>query len=703
MKKYFSFILDAYRNLKFVRKIQGGFLALAFISTIIAFSSYYFLQQMGNVKDELFENYIKPRKEIEDLYANFLQIQFIMMKFSMQNFSGSFQQDYAKLEKFKKEADESLTRLKEINLDEKTNKDIQDIGEIWNEYKMIVVDGIVSASVTQSYEMAADISVSSGEEVGNRLLAKFNSILSELNKRSDEVDQSSKATIGLSILLTVIGMILGTIIFILCVFILAPMITKPINKLKIVVSEFALGDYDVVIDNNSNDEIGELAELLKTLQKNQKDKVYAAESIAAGNFAKVELASEKDSLAIAFNSEVHTIEKLIQEAGLLIEASRNGKLDYRGDDSKFEGSWGELIRGMNNMVDAAVDPVREASKILAVMAEKDFSSKMEGAYKGDHQLMKNNINLVVESLKAALTQVAESAAAVASSSSQISSSSEEMAAGAQEQSQQTTEIASSVEEMTKIILESAKNVNIASETTKKASDSAKHGAEKIEETKKGINRIVVSAQETANIITSLAKKTEQIGEITQVIDDIADQTNLLALNAAIEAARAGEQGRGFAVVADEVRKLAERTTKATKEIADTIKAIQKEAKNADDSMVTATHAVQEGMDLTNEVAVVLNEILTGSEKVSSIVTQVALASEQQATAAEEISKNIEGISSVTQQTSSGIQQIARAAEDLNRLTVNLQELVTQFNTGANGRSNGSWHAQSSEKILYKTN
>ncbi|HEX3074447.1 MAG TPA: methyl-accepting chemotaxis protein, partial [Ignavibacteriales bacterium] len=231
----------------------------------------------------------------------------------------------------------------------------------------------------------------------------------------------------------------------------------------------------------------------------------------------------------------------------------------------------------------------------------------------------------------------------------------------------------------------------------------KHGAEKIEETNKGINRIVVSSKDTANIITSLAKKTEQIGEITQVIDDIADQTNLLALNAAIEAARAGEQGRGFAVVADEVRKLAERTTKATKEIADTIKAIQKEAKNADDSMVTATHAVQEGMDLTNEVAVVLNEILTGSEKVSSIVTQVALASEQQATAAEEISKNIEGISSVTQQTSSGIQQIARAAEDLNRLTVNLQELVTQFNTGGNGRSNGSWHGQSSEKILYKTN
>jgi methyl-accepting chemotaxis protein len=169
-----------------------------------------------------------------------------------------------------------------------------------------------------------------------------------------------------------------------------------------------------------------------------------------------------------------------------------------------------------------------------------------------------------------------------------------------------------------------------------------------------------------------------------VIDDIADQTNLLALNAAIEAARAGEQGRGFAVVADEVRKLAERTTKATKEIATMIKQIQKDTYDAVDSMNEGTKQVEKGKLLAERAGSSLKEIIVGAELVVDIVTQVAAASEEQSSASEQISKNIEGISSVTQESASGIQQIAHASEDLNRLTLNLQELVAQFKVDENG-------------------
>ena len=174
-----------------------------------------------------------------------------------------------------------------------------------------------------------------------------------------------------------------------------------------------------------------------------------------------------------------------------------------------------------------------------------------------------------------------------------------------------------------------------------------------------------------------------------MIDDIADQTNLLALNAAIEAARAGEQGRGFAVVADEVRKLAERTTKATKEIAGMIKQIQKDTGNAVESMGEGTEEVERGKALANKAGESLREIVEESQHVVDIVTQVAAASEEQSSAAEQISKNIEAISSVTQQSAAGTQQIAHAAEDLNRLTLNLESLIEQFNISDSNSGNKS--------------
>jgi len=253
-----------------------------------------------------------------------------------------------------------------------------------------------------------------------------------------------------------------------------------------------------------------------------------------------------------------------------------------------------------------------------------------------------------------------------------------MAAGAQEQSAQTSEVASAVEEMTRTILETTKNTSVAAEASKAAGDNAIDGGKAVSETIDGMNRISQVVQKSADTVLTLGQNSDKIGEIVQVINDIADQTNLLALNAAIEAARAGEQGRGFAVVADEVRKLAERTTNATKEIAAMIKAIQKDTSEAVSSIKEGTSEVEKGKEKANKAGDVLKKIVEGAKKVSDIVIQVAAASEEQASAAEEIGKNIESINNVINESATGIQQIARAAEDLNRLTNDLQNLVSQF-------------------------
>jgi methyl-accepting chemotaxis protein len=393
----------------------------------------------------------------------------------------------------------------------------------------------------------------------------------------------------------------------------------------------------------------------------------------------------KNNLNTCFNS----INALIKDMKMLSENAVEGRLSQRADASKHKGDYGKIIEGVNETIEAIVAPINEGVKILEKMSSGDLTVRITSDYKGDHQLIKNSINGVAVSLSKALNDVSEAISATASASNQISSSTEEMAAGASEQTQQATEVAGGVEEMTRTILENTKNASHAAEAAKKAGDKAVEGGSVVKETIEGMNRIADVVRKSADTVQELGKSSDQIGEIVQVIDDIADQTNLLALNAAIEAARAGEQGRGFAVVADEVRKLAERTTKATKEIAGMIKQIQKDTGNAVESMGEGTEEVERGKTLANKAGESLKEIVEESQHVVDIVTQVAAASEEQSSAAEQISKNIEGISSVTQQSAAGTQQIAHAAEDLNRLTLNLESLIEQFNINDSNSGNKS--------------
>ena len=378
------------------------------------------------------------------------------------------------------------------------------------------------------------------------------------------------------------------------------------------------------------------------------------------------------------NQAINAINLLVSDGVTLAQAGIEGKLAIRTDATKHQGDFRKIVEGTNKLMDAVIKPIQEAGSVLAELAKGDLTARIEGQYQGEHALIKDSINEMGESLDRAMQEVGEAVSATASASSQISSSSEEMAAGAQEQTSQAAEVASAVEEMTKTIVENSKNASGTAGTAKEAKGAAEAGGKVVEETIAGMRQIADVVKKSAGTVQELGKSSDQIGEIIGVIDDIADQTNLLALNAAIEAARAGEQGRGFAVVADEVRKLAERTTKATKEIAGMIKKIQVDTKGAVASMDEGTKKVDEGIALADKAGVSLHEIVGISQKVTDMVTQIAAASEEQSSASEQISKNVEGISSVTAETAQGVQQIARAAEDLNRLTANLEQLVAKF-------------------------
>lgn len=200
----------------------------------------------------------------------------------------------------------------------------------------------------------------------------------------------------------------------------------------------------------------------------------------------------------------------------------------------------------------------------------------------------------------------------------------------------------------------------------------------IEDTVNGMNGIAASVQEAASVITELGSRSKEIGRIIMVIDDIVDQTNLLALNAAIEAARAGEQGRGFAVVADEVRKLAERTTLATKEISSMIKAIQEDTKRAVSSMDASKREVEAELKLSKEAGGAINLIISSFNRVAEMIHQIAVSAEEQSTVSEQISMDIESVASVTKETAAGSTEIASSAAGLSSVASQLEELVSRF-------------------------
>jgi len=287
-------------------------------------------------------------------------------------------------------------------------------------------------------------------------------------------------------------------------------------------------------------------------------------------------------------------------------------------------------------------------------------------------------NQFVEKLHGLIGQISQTTVQLATASSQLHSTAEQMATGAEEVAAQAATVATAGEEMSATSGDIAQNCSMAAEGSRQASEAAVSGARVVDETIMVMNSISEKVRETAKTVESLGSRSEQIGDIVGTIQDIADQTNLLALNAAIEAARAGEQGRGFAVVADEVRALAERTTRATKEISEMIRAIQGETKGAVAAMEAGVDEVEKGGQKAADSGKALESILSQINEVTMQINQVATAAEEQTATTSEISNNMHQITDVVSNTSRGAQETSQAAIRLSELSEELRSVVSQF-------------------------
>jgi len=267
---------------------------------------------------------------------------------------------------------------------------------------------------------------------------------------------------------------------------------------------------------------------------------------------------------------------------------------------------------------------------------------------------------------------------VAQSARQLAVSSHQVLSASERQSDATASMAASVEEMTVCISQISDNANGAQKHASETGGLAQAGSRDVREVVTEMSQISEAVATSSSVITSLGEKSHEISNIVQVIKEIADQTNLLALNAAIEAARAGEQGRGFAVVADEVRKLAERTTLSTREIAAMIQAIQGGTDDAVDGMSKGSTLVREGVRMVEHAGSSMEQIQGGVEKVLASVGDISTALMEQSTTSETIAKDIEGVARLTEETNTIIKEVAASATQLEQLATTLRHSVGRF-------------------------
>lgn len=340
-----------------------------------------------------------------------------------------------------------------------------------------------------------------------------------------------------------------------------------------------------------------------------------------------------------------------------------------------------IVRSIGKPVNSVVEASRE-------IAAGDLTKRIVIKSHDEMGLMAETLNGMIERLNRLFSGISDNIARITKQSEKLSRFSEQMQTGINQQSGQIEQVASAASEMSQTIIDMAQNASYSSEAAKTSYNTAQKGMEVVREVIEDIQSLAREINDASERLQMLGKRSEEIGEILMVIQDIADQTNLLALNAAIEAARAGEQGRGFAVVADEVRKLAEKTAQATDDIADKIKAIQDETEMTIEVMKRGTDSFQESVEKATHAGNALNEIVNSSGQVMEMVQRIATATEEQSSAAEQVSQSMEVVAGIVRDNAGQVDELTGLADELLNIANKLSEQIGQFNLdGKNQRDN----------------
>jgi methyl-accepting chemotaxis protein len=658
-------------NVKVGPKLIGGFLSVAAIAAVIGVVGVMQLSVLNGHLDEVTDNRLPSIQAL--LNISEAQSAIDGSENALLSTVASEAERKATYERFdakKKAIDENLkiyNPLPQTAEEEKVWKEFVPKWDKWmkdhDEYVVLVKAWEADKSAANYTAMSKFALVNMGASF-SAAEALLNQVVDINTKLAAEANTAAGASYAQArvILFTVLAV--GILLAIILGVALSRSITIPLVKGVDAMNELGRGHLGIRLRLNREDEIGVLAKAMDDFADDLQNVVVGTmQKIAAGDVStEVTPKDNKDEISPALAKTIGAIRGLVSEAKMLTKAAVDGALTTRGDAAKFQGGYRDIVLGVNQTLDAVLDPITEAAGVLERVADRDMTARVTGEYKGDHAKIKIALNTAVDNLQQALGEISGAAEQVAAAADQIATGAQSQAQGASEQASTIEEVSSSLHEITSMAKTSAASAKEAETLAESAKTGTDQGGEKMVELAEAMGKLKSSSDQTAKIV--------------KTIDEIAFQTNLLALNAAVEAARAGDAGKGFAVVADEVRALSIRAAEAAKQTAALIEE-------------SVGHTAR-GVTMTKDVQETFHDIAKRASRVREVMAEMAAAAEQQTMGIGQVNTAVEQMNQVTQSAAASAEESASAAEELTSQATQVRGLVGQFNL-SNGKS-GSYAA-----------